>query len=50
LSASDHGHAHDPALIRPPGFSLLRLSAGARLAGAAAISALLWSGVWWALA
>jgi hypothetical protein len=45
----EHGHAHDPSLIRPPGFSLLRLSALARLGGALALSAVLWLGVWWAL-
>jgi len=41
----DH-HAH-PAPLR---FSLLRLSAGTRLTGAAALSAALWLGVLWALA
>lgn len=46
----DHGHAHDPAVIRPPGPSLLRASAAARLGLAAALSALIWGGVWWALA
>lgn len=45
-----HGHAHDPGLIHAPGLSLLRLSVAARLAGAAALSALLWAGVLWALA
>ena len=44
-----HGHAHDPSLIAAP-FSILRLSALERLAGAAAFSALIWAGVWWALA
>jgi ABC-type Zn2+ transport system substrate-binding protein/surface adhesin len=44
-----HGHAHDPSLIAPPGFSLLRLSAGARLAGALALAGAIWAGVWWAL-
>lgn len=44
-----HGHAHDPALIRPPGVSLLRASAATRLAVAAALSSLVWLGVWWAM-
>jgi len=48
--AHDHGHAHDPALIRPPGFSLLRARATTRLGLAAALSALIWAGVRWALA
>jgi hypothetical protein len=43
-----HGHAHDPSLVSPA-FSLLRLSALERLAGAGALSALVWLGVWWAL-
>ena len=46
----DHGHAHDPRAIHVPGFSLFRLSVAARLAGAGALSALLWVGVLWALA
>jgi hypothetical protein len=43
-----HGHAHDPELVRPS-FSLLRLSALERLAGAVAISAAIWAGTLWAL-
>ena len=43
-----HGHAHDPSLVLPA-FSLLRLSALERLAGAGALSAVVWLGVWWAL-
>jgi hypothetical protein len=39
-----------PALAAvEPHFSLLRLSAGQRLLGAAAILAILWLAVWWAL-
>lgn len=50
-----HGHGHDAsAAIRAPrpvkpGFSLFRLSAPARLGGAAAASLLVWAGVIWAL-
>jgi hypothetical protein len=33
----------------PRRFSLLRLSAGERIAGATAVVALLWAGVYWAL-
>ncbi len=43
-----HGHAHDPDLVAPS-FSLLRLSALERLAGALAISAAIWAGTLWAL-
>ncbi|MDE2361909.1 MAG: hypothetical protein KGM42_04455 [Hyphomicrobiales bacterium] len=43
-----HGHAHDPNLV-VPAFSLLRLSAIDRLAGAALVSALVWAGVWWSM-
>jgi hypothetical protein len=43
--AAPHVHA-EPA---PRRFSLLRLSAGERLSGAAAVVALLWAGVYWAL-
>ncbi len=45
--AHDHGHAATPTF--EPGFSLLRLSALERLAGAAALAVLIWAGVWWAL-
>ena len=44
-----HGHAHDPSAIVAPGPSLLRLSALERLAGAGALSALIWIGVRWAM-
>lgn len=40
-----HGHAHahaHPARALDPSWSLLRLSAGARLGGAVALCALLW--------
>jgi hypothetical protein len=54
--AHAHDHAHDHAREAPqrparakPGFSLLRASAAQRLAGVAALIALLWLGVWWAL-
>lgn len=47
--AHDHGHAHDPAAVVIPGFSLLRMSALERLAGAVALCALIWAGVWWAM-
>lgn len=43
--ADPHAHAHRP----PERFSLLRLSAFERLAGAAAVVALLWASVYWAL-
>lgn len=52
-SAHDHAahghapHAHPPT---PPGFSLLRLSAAQRLAGALALIAVIWTGVFWAIA
>ena len=39
-------HAHPPA---PAGFSLLRLSLAGRLAVAAALAAVIWGGVAWAL-
>ena len=45
-----HGHAHDPALIRPPRLSLLLMPVSLRLAGAVALSTLVWLGVWWAIA
>jgi hypothetical protein len=51
----DHGHAHLHARVSVavashlPGFSLLRLSALERLAGAAALAGLIWAGVFWAL-
>ena len=45
-----HAHTHARASVvasaRP---TLLRLSAWERLAGAAALSVLIWIGVWWAL-
>ncbi len=45
-----HAHTHGRAAVatsaRP---TLLRLSAWERLAGAAALSVLIWIGVWWAL-
>lgn len=47
-SGDAHGHAHDPDLVKPS-FSLLRLSALERLAGALAISAAIWAGTLWAL-
>ena len=43
----DPGHAHPSAAVAP---SLLRLSAGQRLAGAAVMIALLWGAVLWAIA
>ena len=52
VPAHDHAHAHAHARAavgasaRP---TLLRLSAWERLAGAAALSVLIWIGVWWAL-
>ena len=48
----DHGHAHPAAAVvrrADPGFSLLRLSALQRLAGAGVIIALLWLALLWAL-
>jgi len=47
--ADHHGHAHDPAAVATPGPSLLRMSAVRRLAGAGALSALIWAGVRWAI-
>ena len=56
--AHAHDHAHAAAAPRQPaqaraghavGLSLLRLSALERSAGALALVALLWLGVWWAL-
>jgi len=47
-----HGHTHPAAAVvrrADPGFSLLRLSALQRLAGAGVIIALLWLAVLWAL-
>lgn len=41
------GHAHPPAALT---FSILRLSALQRLAGAAALAALIWAAVYWAMA
>lgn len=51
-SHHDHApHSHGEPVVRParPPFSLLRLSAMQRLAGALAMSLALWAGVWWAL-
>lgn len=55
----DHHHAHDhrpageagrgPAPAPERALSLLRMSAAQRLAGACALSALVWAGVIWAL-
>jgi len=44
-----HGHAHDPAAVLAPGPSLLRMSALARLLGAALLSGLIRFGVKWAV-
>jgi hypothetical protein len=46
-----HAHAASASAVRraDPGFSLLRLSALQRLAGAGVIIALLWLAVLWAL-
>jgi hypothetical protein len=44
-----HAHSHAPATPRPVPFSLLRLSMIERLVGAAALIALIWGGVFWAL-
>lgn len=49
-----HGHAHAAPAVAvarraDPGFSLLRLSALQRLAGAGVIIAVLWLAVLWAL-
>ena len=41
------GHAHPPA---PVSFSLLRLSLLQRLAGALCVIAVIWTGVFWAMA
>jgi hypothetical protein len=41
------GHAHPPAALAP---SMLRLSAGQRLAGAAVVILLIWAAVYWAMA
>jgi hypothetical protein len=40
------GHIHPPAAI---GMSLLRLSVGQRLGGAAVLAALVWLAAYWAL-
>ncbi|MDB5572079.1 MAG: hypothetical protein JWN93_3262 [Hyphomicrobiales bacterium] len=48
----DHAHAHihvSHAHAAAPGLSLLRMSVPQRLAGAGALIALLWVGVFWAL-
>lgn len=55
------GHAHHhhhgqtasadkSALAAPPALSMLRMSLGARLAVATCLSALIWAGVYWAMA
>ena len=44
-----HEEASSSVSSARPGFSLLRLSAFQRLAGAFTLSAFLWCGVWWAL-
>lgn len=49
-----HDHAHDHAdhhapRSAEPGFSLFRLSAAARLAGALTATLFVWLGVFWAL-
>ena len=46
-----HPHTHEtaPASTWQPGFSLLRLSAGARLMGAGVLVAAIWAGVLWAI-
>jgi len=41
------GRPHERASVSP---SILRLSAGERLAGAAVLIAILWSAVFWAMA
>ncbi len=38
-----------PPAAAEPHFSLLRLSAGQRLAGASVVLVFLWMAVWWAL-
>ena len=45
----NHTHAARPASHVATRLSLLRMSAGQRLIGAAALSAMLWLGVYWAL-
>jgi hypothetical protein len=44
-----HRHAHAARVASVPSASLLRLSAVQRMAGAAALSAVLWLLVWWAM-
>lgn len=50
-----HNHGHERAHAARPAsrvaerLSLLRMSAGQRLLGAAMLCAILWLGVWWAL-
>jgi hypothetical protein len=41
--AHDHHHAHAPARAAAPTLSLLRMSAGGRLVGAAALIGVLWA-------
>jgi hypothetical protein len=52
MSHHDHRHHHPPGHSHPPAaatLSLLRMSAAGRLAIAAAVIALLWAGVYWAV-
>jgi hypothetical protein len=48
-----HSHAHHDAARKPqavtPGLSLLRLAAWQRLMGVAAVLAVLWTAVFWAM-
>lgn len=44
-----HHHHHSRGPIVAPPWSLLRLSAGQRLAGAGVLSAVLWALVFWAV-
>jgi hypothetical protein len=48
MTHHDHqpGHAHPSSTLRP---SLLRLSALERISASAAICAVLWLAMWWAL-
>jgi hypothetical protein len=49
MSAPAARHSDPQPSAAEPHFSLLRLSAGKRLAGAAVVLTLLWLAVWWAL-
>ncbi len=52
FAGHDHApHIHGEPVVLParPPFSLLRLSAMQRLAGALSMILVLWAGVWWAL-